>query len=402
MHNVKMINEDIWWLGASDRRIERFENTYLVPDGMSYNNYLILDEKTCLVDGIDQAVAGQFLENLEYVLGERGLDYMIVNHMEPDHCAIIPELVAKYPEMKLVGTMKTFQIMDQFYDFDLEMRTIKVKEGDVLDLGKHQLSFYLAPMVHWPEVMVTFDQLTGTLFSADAFGSFGAMSGNIFADEVDWEQDWATEARRYYANIVGKYGPQTNNLLKKAANLDIKMICPLHAHIWRNNFSLILDRYHKWATYTPETQSVLVLYGSVYNNTANAADILAGRLAERGIRNIKVYDTSKTDLSQLVSLAFAYSHIVFAAATYNMEIFDSMDNLLDELKKHNLSNRVIGIMENGSWAPVAGSLIQKKVAAMKNMVILEPMVKIKSGVKEENLDQIDSLVNSLEESIRQM
>ncbi len=399
MHNVRNIGKDLWWIGASDRRLAKFENSYAVPAGMSYDNYLLLDEKTCLLDGIDGAVSEQFFENLEYLLNDRDLDYMVVNHMEPDHCAVIPELFRRYPDMKLLGTAKTFQMMAQFFDFDAEPRAIKVKDNDILELGEHTLQFMTAPMVHWPEVMMALDTSNGTFFSADAFGSFGAMSGNIFADEVEWERDWLDECRRYYVNIVGKYGQQVMSLFKKLEGKEITKICPLHGHIWRKDLGVIIDLYKKWATYTPEKNSVAIFYGSVYGHTGNAADILSMKLAEKGIRDVRVYDVSKTDVSELTSVAFEYSHLVFASATYNMQIFDDMNVLLLELIHHNLSNRTVGIMENGSWAPAAGGLITKSVEEMKMMTILEPMVKIKSGVKDNNLEEIDALVEALVESL---
>lgn len=399
MYNVRNINEDIWWIGASDRRIELFENTYEVPEGMSYNSYVLMDEKTCLIDGTDSSISQQFLENLLHVLDGRPLDYMVVQHMEPDHCVVIPQLVERYPDLTLVATAKAFQLMGQFYDFDPEARALKVKEGDTLELGRHTLQFVMAPMVHWPEVMVSYDLSTGTLFSADAFGAFGAMSGNIFADEVDWEHDWADEARRYYVNIVGKYGPQTTALLKKASALDIRMICPLHAHIWRQDFDLILDRYVKWGSYTPEIHSVAIFYGSIYGNTACAADILATKLAERGVRKVRVYDSSKTEVSELVSRAFEYSTLVFASSTYNMQIFDSMRDLLADLVNHNLCNRTVAIMENGSWAPASGALIKTQLESMKGMTLVDPMVKLRSSAKHDTVVHIEELADALVASL---
>ncbi|MCR5526223.1 MAG: FprA family A-type flavoprotein [Lachnospiraceae bacterium] len=400
MQNARKISEDIWWLGASDRRIELFENVYPVPNGISYNNYLIMDEKTCLMDGVDDSVTGQFLENLEHVLNGRKLDYMVVQHMEPDHCSAIPQLVAKYPELKIVTSAQALKMINQFYRFDPTDRTIIVKEGSSLKLGKHELSFVCAPMVHWPEVLMSFDTATGTLFSADAFGAFGAIDGNLFADEVDWERDWADESRRYYVNIVGKYGVQVNAVLKKAAGLDIKMICPLHAHVWRKDFDKLLSRYSKWASYEPEVRSVAVFYGSIYGNTANAADILASKLAEKGVRNIKVFDSSKTDISEMVSRAFQYSTLVFASATYNAEVFDRMHYLLIDLKNHNLANRTVGLIENGTWAPMAAGLMQRQLETMKNMNVIEPIVRIKSGVSDENLAQLEELAEKLAESLK--
>ena len=400
MHNVRKVADDIWWLGASDRRIELFENTHRVPEGMSYNNYLVLDEKTCLLDGVDEAVTTQFWENLDFALGGRDLDYMVVDHMEPDHCAVIPDLVRRYPQLRLVGTAQAFKLMGQFFDFDAESRAIKVKEGDTLDLGRHTLQFVCAPMVHWPEVMVAYDQLTGTLFSADAFGAFGAMSGCIFADEVEGERDWADEARRYYANIVGKYGMQTTALLKKASKLDVRLICPLHAHLWRRDFDQILGRYAKWASYEPELRSVAIFYGSVYGHTANAADILSRQLAELGVRDVRVYDSSKTDVSELISRAFQYSHLVFASSTYNMEIFDGMRDLLLDLGNHGFSKRTVGVIYNGSWAPAAGKLMLAQLEAAKDVEVLEPVVHLVSSVKEETVGELDALAHALAASVR--
>lgn len=395
MYNVRKINDGIYWLGANDRRIQLFENVYPVPNGMSYNNYLIDDEKTCLMDGIDDAVSRQFLENLDHVLAGKKLDYMVVQHMEPDHCSVIPTLFMMYPEMKLVASAQAFKMMENFYHIDTKDRSVIIKEGDKLNLGKHELTFIAAPMVHWPEVMMSYESETKTLFSADAFGSFGAMSGNIFADEVHWEQDWRDEARRYYVNIVGKYGPQTMAVLKKALALEIKMICPLHAHIWRKDFELILSRYHKWAAYEPQRYSIAIFYGSIYGNTANAAEILSMKLAEDGMHNVMVYDTSKMDVSELVSRAFQYATLVFASATYNGEVFDSVRNLITELKNHNLQNRTIGIIENGSWAPMAANKMKAEIESMKNMKIIEPIVKITSSVTEENVKELEKLAKKL-------
>lgn len=398
MYNVREVQKDIWWLGASDRRLELFENVYPVPAGMSYNNYVILDDKTCLMDGIDDAVSRQFLDNLDHVLAGRALDYMVVQHMEPDHCSCIPELLSRYPEMKIVASQKAIQMIDQFYHIKVE--GIAVKEKDTLELGHHTLNFFTAPMVHWPEVIVTFESATGTLFSADAFGAFGAMSGNIFADEVDWDQDWKSEARRYYVNIVGKYGVQTNALLKKAAALDIRMILPLHGHLWRSDFGKIIDLYTKWATYTPEKNSVAVFYGSVYGNTANAADILAMDLAELGVKDVKVFDVSKTHFSYLLSTAFEYSTLVFASATYNAEIFDHMHTFLTDIKNHNLSGRKVGLIENGSWASMAGKKMAEILGTMKDMTILEPSVKLTSSVDDASRAQLKELATALAETVK--
>lgn len=395
MHNTRKINDDIYYLGASDRRIELFENVYPVSQGMSYNSYLITDEKTCLMDSVDESIRGQFLENLQYALNGRNLDYMVVQHMEPDHCSIVPELFRMYPDMKLVASLQAFKMMENFYSLQTEERRLVVKEGDTLELGKHTLKFIAAPMVHWPEVLMTYDVTDKILFSADAFGSFGAMSGNIFADEIDWDKDFKDEARRYYVNIVGKYGPQTQNVLKKASTLDIQMICPLHAHIWRKDLSKIISLYAKWSKYEAEKDSVVIFYGSIYGNTQNAAEILAMQLAENGMENVEVFDTSKTHVSFLVSKAFEYKTLVFAAATYNAEIFDTVQNLITELKNHNLSNRRIGLIENGSWAPVAASKMKAQLETLKNMEIVDPVVKVVSSVTAKNVEELSVLAKEL-------
>ena len=395
MHNTRKINDDIYYLGASDRRIELFENVYPVSQGMSYNSYLITDEKTCLMDSVDESIRGQFLENLQYALNGRNLDYMVVQHMELDHCSIVPELFRMYPDMKLVASLQAFKMMENFYSLQTEERRLVVKEGDTLELGKHTLKFIAAPMVHWPEVLMTYDVTDKILFSADAFGSFGAMSGNIFADEIDWDKDFKDEARRYYVNIVGKYGPQTQNVLKKASTLDIQMICPLHAHIWRKDLSKIISLYDKWSKYEAEKDSVVIFYGSIYGNTQNAAEILAMQLAENGMENVEVFDTSITHVSFLVSKAFEYKTLVFAAATYNAEIFDTVQNLITELKNHNLSNRRIGLIENGSWAPVAASKMKAQLETLKNMEIVDPVVKVVSSVTAKNVEELSALAKEL-------
>lgn len=395
MHNTRKINDDIYYLGASDRRIELFENVYPVSQGMSYNSYLITDEKTCLMDSVDESIGGQFLENLKYALNGRNLDYMVVQHMEPDHCSIVPELFRMYPDMKLVASLQAFKMMENFYSLQTEERRLVVKEGDTLKLGKHTLKFIAAPMVHWPEVLMTYDVTDKILFSADAFGSFGAMSGNIFADEIDWDKDFKDEARRYYVNIVGKYGLQTQNVLKKASTLDIQMICPLHAHIWRKDLSTIISLYDTWSKYEAEKDSVVIFYGSIYGNTQNAAEILAMQLAENGIENVEVFDTSKTHVSFLVSKAFEYKTLVFAAATYNAVIFDTVQNLITELKNHNLSNRRIGLIENGSWAPVAASKMKAQLETFKNMEVVEPVVKVMSSVTDKNVEELSVLAKEL-------
>lgn len=396
MHNTRKIKDDLFWVGANDRRLSLFEGVYPVPIGVSYNSYLLMDEKTVLLDTADKTVIHQFMENVEYVLNGRTLDYLIINHMEPDHCAEIPEILNKFPKVTIVCNTKIQTMLKQFFDLEIpEEQLMLVKEGDILNTGKHNLTFVFAPMVHWPEVMVTYDTTDKILFSADAFGTFGAIDGNLFADEVDFNHRYMDEARRYYSNIVGKYGVQVQALLKKAANLEIKMICPLHGFIWRENLDKYIDKYIKWSTYTPEIQSVLIPYASVYGGTQNAAEILAAKLAELGVKNIKICDTSVTDASYIIADAFKYSHIVFASTTYNNGIFVSMENLLHDIVAHNLQNRKIAIIENGSWAPVAGKLMTDLISQLKNIEIIENKVTLKSTLKENQLEELENLAKAI-------
>ena len=301
MYCVKNIKNDLYWVGGTDRRLALFENVYPIPRGVSYNSYLILDEKTVLLDTVDYSVSQQLFENIAHVLGGRHLDYMIVNHMEPDHCGTIGALVTRYPDIKIVCNSKIAGMMKQFFDFDVDARVQIVEEGDTFTTGRHTFAFAAAPMVHWPEVMVTYDATDKTLFSADAFGTFGAMNGNLYADEVNFERDWLDDARRYYTNIVGKYGPQAQAVLKKAAGLDIEMICPLHGPIWRENLGWFIDKYMKWSSYTPEDQAVMIAYGSVYGHTENLANVLASKLADLGVKDVRVYDVSATHPSYILS-----------------------------------------------------------------------------------------------------
>lgn len=395
MYCVKKINDDLFWVGGSDRRLALFENAYPIPRGISYNSYVLLDEKTVLFDTVDRAITGQFLENVEAVLDGRDLDYIIVNHMEPDHCATLGEIVRRYPDVKVVCNAKTVPIINQFYEFGVDSRAIIVKEGDTLSTGKHNFTFYLAPMVHWPEVMVTFDTTDKILFSADAFGTFGAMNGNLFADELNFERDWLDDSRRYYSNIVGKYGPSAMTLLKKVAPLDIQILCPLHGPVWRSDINWYVDKYLTWSSYEPEDKAVMIVYGSIYGNTENAANILASRLADRGVKNIVVYDVSVTHASILISEAFRCSHLVFASATYNSGIFSNMEHLLMDMKAHNVQNRTVALMENGTWGITAGKKIAEIISGMKNMTILDDMVTIKSSVKEDQLVDIAALADAI-------
>ena len=395
MYNIRNITKDLIYLGCSDRRLALFESAYPVKDGISYNSYLLKDEKTVLFDTVDKACAEQFYENLEAGLAGRKLDYVIVQHMEPDHCALLSEVVSKYPEVKIVCTVKTVAMIKQFFNFDIDSRVQVVKEGDILNTGSHELQFIMAPMVHWPEVMVTYDKAAKILFSADAFGSFGAINGNLYDDEVNWECDYLSEARRYYTNIVGKYGMQVQMLLKKAAGLDINMICPLHGLIIRKNIGLFVEKYDKWSTYTPEENSVLIAYTSVYGGTESAVNLLAAKLADKGVKNIKMFDVSMTHPSFVLAEAFKYSHIVLATTTYNAGIFESMDAFLRILETHNLQNRKYVLIQNGSWAPTCGKQMREILEKIKGSEILDDAICIKSTMKDEQFVQMDNVVNTI-------
>lgn len=400
MHCVKKVTDDLCWIGGSDRRLALFENVYPIPRGVSYNSYVLLDEKTVLLDTVDASISGLFFENLEYVLNGRTLDYLIVNHMEPDHCAVIGDVVRRYPDVKLVCNAKTVPMLKQFFNFPVEDRTVIVKEMDTLCTGKHTFAFVMAPMVHWPEAMVSYDTVDKILFSADGFGTFGAINGNLFADEVNFERDWLDDARRYFINIVGKYGVQVQNLLKKAATLEIKMICPLHGPVWRENLGWFIEKYDTWSSYKPEDQAVMIAYASIYGNTENAAEILASKLADKGVKNIAMYDVSVTDPSVIVSESFRCSHLVFAAPSYNGGIFTKMETVLSELKAHSLQNRTVAIMENGTWAPVAGRQMREIFAGMKNIELLEEGVTIRSAVKEAQEESLEALAEKIASSLQ--
>lgn len=395
MQNSRKITDDLYYVGASDRKLALFENIYPIPRGTSYNSYLLLDEKTVLLDTADAAVSEQFFENVEGVLAGRKLDYLIVNHMEPDHCALIQNLVLRHPELTVVTTAKAAVMIRQFFNFDLDSRLQTVAEGGTLCTGRHTFTFVLAPMVHWPEVMFTYDTTDKILFSADAFGTFGALNGNIYADEVNFDRDWLDDARRYFINIVGKYGTQVQNVLKKAAAIDIQMICPLHGPIWRQDLGYFIGKYDTWSKYAPEEKGVLIVYASVYGHTAAAAEKMASLLAEHGVKGIAMYDASHTHVSQLVSEAFRYSHIVLASSTYNCDIFTPMENFLTDLKAHNWQRRSVAIIENGSWGPMSGKLMRALLEQMKEINILGENVTLKSALKDEQLPALEALANAI-------
>ena len=395
MYCVKKMTDDLYWVGGSDRRLALFENVYHIPNGVSYNAYLLLDEKTVLLDTVDRSIADLFFENVAHVLNGRKLDYVIVNHMEPDHCAVLQDLVLRYPEVKIVCNAKTVTMIRNFFTFDIDSRAVIVKEMDTLCTGRHTFAFVMAPMVHWPEAMVSYDATTKTLFSADAFGTFGALNGNLYADEVNFKTEYLADARRYYTNIVGKYGTQVQALLKKAAAIEIETICPLHGPVWRKDIAWFLDKYVHWATYQPEETAIVIAYASVYGNTENAANILAGMLADKGVRNVKVYDVSATHPSYIVSECFRASHLVFLSTTYNAGMFVNMENLVHDIVHHNLQNRTIALVENGSWAPTAAGLMRAEFQKLKNCTILDEGVSIRSSLKEDQLAQMEALADAL-------
>ena len=394
MHCTRKITDDITWIGASDRKLSLFEAVYPVPAGVSYNSYLLKDEKTVLFDTVDSAVSAQFFENLAYELGGKQLDYVVVHHMEPDHSATLWQLLEMHPETKVVTSAKALAMITQFFAALPADKVVTIKEGDTLDAGKHKLSFVAAPMVHWPEVMMTYDSTDKVLFTADAFGTFGALDGAIFADEVDFMRDYLDEARRYYCNIVGKYGTQVQAVLKKAAGLDIAYICPLHGFVWRSEIDSIIGKYDLWSKYEPEEKGVLIAYTTVYGDTQSAAELAAVKLREKGIK-VKMYDASMTHTSYVVADAFKYSHVIFATTTYNNGIFIKMEELLHDLTAHNFTKKTVGIIENGSWAPQAGKLIRELLSSCKELTILDEQVTIKSAMKAENEAALDALIDRI-------
>ena len=399
MYCVRKVVDDLYWVGGNDHRLALFENIHPIPNGVSYNSYLLLDKKTVLFDTVDWDACRQFLENVEHVLNGRDLDYLVINHMEPDHGASIEEILLRYPKVKIISTEKSFLLMHQF-GFNVDGRTEEVKEGDTRCFGKHTITFVEAPMVHWPEAMVSFDVTNGVLFSADAFGSFGALDGKLFNDEVDFDRDWLDDARRYYTNIVGKYGPHVQALLKKAGTIDIKVICPLHGPVWRNDFGYLLDKYDKWSRYEPEETGVLIAYASMYGNTESAAQGLAAKLVEKGVKNVVVHDVSNTHVSYLISDTFKYSHIVLASVTYNLGIYPVMHDFLMHMKALNMQKRTVGIIENGSWAPKSGSLMKDFLDnQMKQMSILNSEVSMISALNDNNKSEMDNLVDSIIDSM---
>ena len=403
MYCVRKVTDDLYWVGANDHRTHLFENIHPIPKGVSYNAYLLLDEETVLFDTVDWSACRQMMENLEYLLDGRDLDWLVVNHLEPDHAASIEQILTRWPKVKIISTEKGFMLMRQFgfHPDDHDIRI--VVEGDTHCFGGHTVTFVMAPMVHWPEAMVTFDLTNGALFSADAFGSFIALDGKLFADEVNFDRDWIDEARRYLVNIVGKFGPHIQLLLKKAGGIvdQIKYICPLHGPVWRKDFGYFIDKYDKWSRYEPEEKGVLIAYASMYGNTEAAAQALAAKLCEKGVTNVSVYDVSNTHVSYLISEAWKYSHIVLASVTYNLGIYPVMKNFMEDMKALNLQNRTFALIENGSWASKSGDLMQKFInEELKNMTVLNERLSIASSMGADKAAELEVLADAIVESVQ--
>ncbi|WP_019133967.1 FprA family A-type flavoprotein [Kallipyga massiliensis] len=398
MHNVRQVVDDLYWIGYNDHRTHLFESIHPIPEGVSYNSYVLLDEKTVLFDTVEWDFCREFLENLEYVLDGRPLDYIVINHWEPDHAASLQEVLLRHPESEVISTEKGFYFMTQF-GFKADKR-ITVDSGDTLSTGKHEFAFVKIPMVHWPEPMVTLDTTNGVLFSADAFGSFKALDGKLFADEVDFDKDWLSEARRYYTNIVGKYGPHVQQVLAAAAKLPIKILCPLHGPIWRENLGYILDKYDKWSSYTPEDNGVMIVYGSMYGNTANAAQLLASEIVKRGHTDVTVWDVAETHCSYLISEAFRVGHIILASPTYNLGVFPPMKDFLNDMVALNVQQRTVGILENGTWAPNSGLEMRKIIDQMFEMYYLNAEVSFMSSVDKNGKKAIEDLADAVIESVK--
>lgn len=385
---LMFISDSIKYVGVDDKDIDLFESQYVVPDGVSYNSYIIFDDKITIMDTVDARATEEWVKNVEEALDGKKPEYLVISHLEPDHAANIKLIADKYPDMKLIGNAKTFQMLPQFFDEDFSDRQVVVKEGDEISLGKHSLTFVMAPMVHWPEVMVAYEKTEKILFSADGFGKFGAL-------DTEDEEGWACEARRYYFNIVGKYGAQVQNLLKKAAALDIQTICPLHGPVLKENLGYYLNLYNTWSSYEPEDEGVLVAYASIHGNTAKAAKQIAEKLKAKGVEKMEVMDLSRDDMAEAVEAAFRYDKMVLACATYDGGLFPVMEDFLGHLKAKNFQKRKAALVENGSWAPLAAKKMRESLEGMKNIEICENIVSIKSTVKAENVEQMDKMIDEL-------
>ena len=403
MHIVRKVTDNLYWIGANDHRLTLFENIHPIPEGVSYNSYLLLDRKTVMFDTVDWDGCRQMMENLEYVLDGRELDTVVVNHWEPDHAASLQVVLNRYPKAEIISTEKGFMLMKQFGFHADGHKTITVKEGDKTCFGEHTVTYLEAPMVHWPEAMVTLDLTNGALFSADAFGSFKALDGRLFNDEVNYDRDWIDSNRRYLTNIVGKYGPHIRKLLNKAAPVldQIKFICPLHGLVWRNNLDYLLDKYNHWASYEPEVKGVMIVYASMYGNTEQAAQAIAAKLAEKGIRNVSLFDVSSTHVSYLIAEVFRVSHVILASCTYNLGIFPPMLNFLEDMKALNVQNRVFALIENGSWAIRSGDLIHRFLdEEMKTITVLNERVTVASHLGENQEEDLGLLADAVADSLR--
>ena len=399
MINIQEVTKDIYWIGGSDRRLALFENLFPLPKGVSYNSYIVLDEKTVVFDTADISISDQYLENLKTALNGRPLDYLVVLHMEPDHCSQIATVAAMHPELTLVGNVKTFQMMKNYFPETADMKKIVVKEGDTLSTGAHTFAFVMAPMVHWPEAMFAYDTTTGTLFSADAFGTFGALESSIFADDYDFEKDYLDDARRYYANIVGKYGAQVQAVLKKAAKIDIKFICPLHGPVWRGeHIAWFIDKYQKWSKYEPEDDGIVVIYGSLYGHTASAAEAFAAKLRAKSGKDVKVYDISKTHSSNIIGEIWRVGKIVIFSPTYNNGIYLPVANLVHDMECLTVQNKVIALAQNGTWAPVSAKLMNEKLSTLKNVKIVDNVLTIKSALHASDEEALDVFVEAVTEA----
>ena len=400
MYNIRKLTDDLTWIGGSDRKIQKFENVYKLGSGMNYNSYFLDSGVTVLIDTVDREVADVFYENLEFCLNGRKLDYVIVQHMEPDHSATLATVLDSNSDAKIIVNAKTLQFISQFFPGkDYSARAVIVKDGDEMEFGSHKFKFVFAPMVHWPEVMMSFDETSGTLFSADAFGSYGAIQGSVFADGKDFESELLNEARRYYTNIVGKYGMQTTAVLNKAAALDIKMICPLHSYVWRKDLDKIINCYKTWGSYTPEVKGVFILQGSIYGHTANACEVLMTELDSRGIPST-ILDASVTDISDIIANAFKYSHIVVASPTYNNGIYSPIEHAITEIVSHGITGRSFSVIENGTWAPSAGKNLLAVIDGLKNCKVIGQTVTIRSAANGDTKSGIEALAEAIEEDMR--
>ncbi|WP_265455505.1 FprA family A-type flavoprotein [Enterococcus sp. HY326] len=400
MQTVQNITESIHYVGCNDRRLEKFENIFPLPNGISYNSFLINDEKTAILDTVDSSVTEQFLENVQGALAGRDLDYIVVNHMEPDHCGNIVELSRLYPNGKIVANKKALNFLDQFYpQVDLKENYHQVKEGDTLSLGKHELTFIFAPMVHWPEVMFTYEKTEKILFSADAFGTFGALHGNLFADELDYDLLYGEECRRYYTNIVGKYGKQVTKAMGKVSEFDVQMIAPLHGPIWRKDTSYLWDRYTKWSAYEPEKKGVVLVYASIYGNTASAIDYLATRLSNLGVTDLRIYDVSKTHPSYIIADIFKFTHVIISSSTYNLNIFPPMKAFLDEMAQLDIQNKKYALIGNGSWSPTATKQLTQFFAEFKNWENIAEPITLSTTLSETQKNEFDQLAAGIAASV---